>query len=162
MKNYLIIAADFTEATELIKQNIPLCIIAVESMFCAEVPAGMVDHTYSEGDETGDAIAGALGILTGKLLDAYQFSLLISTGGDTSMAICRHYGISGIEPLEEICPGIPIGRIIGGKYNNRYIITKSGRFGNKKTLVEIMDYLGILCNKKVSDMGAEGKKESEV
>ena len=123
-----------TEATELMRRNIPVCIIAVESMFQPET----VNKHNAEKDEMDKAISEALGVLTGRLFDEFYFSLLVSTGGDTSMGICRHLGISGMEPLQEICPGIPLTRIVGGVYNGRFMITKSGRFGDQNTLLKIL------------------------
>jgi uncharacterized protein YgbK (DUF1537 family) len=133
----------YDEAADQMRQNARLCIVAVESMFRAEIPPGNVDRKQIENGKTGEAISSALGILTRKLLDDFQFSVIITTGGDTSLGICRCLEIKGIEPLAEICPGIPIGRISGGIYGGRYIITKSGRFGNKESLLEIMDYVGL-------------------
>jgi uncharacterized protein YgbK (DUF1537 family) len=97
----------------------------------------------TEAETIGNAIAKALGILTRKLLDTFGFSVLICTGGDTSLGVCSSLGITGIQPVSEICPGIPLGKIIGGPHEGRYIITKSGRFGNNSSLLEITQYLGI-------------------
>jgi uncharacterized protein YgbK (DUF1537 family) len=123
-----------TEAAELMQHNTPICIIAVESLFHTNT----VNQHYTEGDETSDAIADALGKLTKSLYDAFHFPLLISTGGDTSTYICRHTGITKIEPLREIYPGIPLARIVGSDYDGRFIITKSGRFGEPDTLLKIL------------------------
>ena len=131
-----------TEAMERMRHNMPVCIIAVESMFYTET-AGNINQQYTERDEMGKAISEALGILTGKLFDDFRFSLLVSTGGDTSMGVCHHLGISGMEPLKEIYPGIPLTRIVGGVYDERFMITKSGRFGEPDTLLTIFKSLGI-------------------
>ncbi|MDR2484546.1 MAG: hypothetical protein LBD55_04025 [Treponema sp.] len=133
----------YDEAVVCMQENAKLCIIAVESMFRAEVPVGELVKNYAEGDDASAAISEALGILTGKLCDAFKFPVILSTGGDTSLGICRSLGINGIEPLAEICPGIPLGRIADGAYAGRFIITKSGRFGNPNSLVEILNYLGV-------------------
>ena len=124
-----------SDALILHPRNVPVCIIAVDSMFHDE----SVNQNYTEGDELGKSISGAVGNLTKNLFDDFGFSLLISTGGDTSLGICQHLGISGIEPLKEICPGIPLVRIVGGAYNGRFMITKSGRFGEADTLLKILD-----------------------
>jgi hypothetical protein len=131
----------YSEAKLQMKARIPLCIIAVESMFYSEVPSGNVDRSFEEGDDKGRAIARALGALAERLLGDFRFSVIISTGGDTSQAICRHLGVTGIEPIDEICPGIPLGRISGGAYHKQLIVTKSGRFGKNDSLLEIMRYL---------------------
>jgi uncharacterized protein YgbK (DUF1537 family) len=137
------IAGAFDEASRRIKQNAKLpegkqpCVIAVSSMFAPTEPAG----GYAEGDAASAVICEALGVLTEKLMDSFEFPMLLTTGGDTSLAICRRLGINAIEPLAEICPGIPLGRIAGGLYNGHFIVTKSGRFGNPYSLVEIIDWV---------------------
>jgi uncharacterized protein YgbK (DUF1537 family) len=134
------IAEAYAAAAEQMSAQAGLCIVAVDSMFEA---AGGAAAKYAEGDDAGAAISDALGVLAGKLCNGFNFSAIISTGGDTSLGICRSLGINGIEPLAEICPGIPLGRIAGGAYSGRYIITKSGRFGNPDSLAEIARYIGI-------------------
>jgi uncharacterized protein YgbK (DUF1537 family) len=137
------ISRAYTEAAAQMKENGALCIVAVESMFRSEIPEGSVRRNKADSDAESGAISEALGILAGKLMDAFQFPVLISSGGDTSLEICKRLDTAGIQPLAEICPGIPIGRIAGGTCEGRYIITKSGRFGNQDTLVEIINFLGV-------------------
>jgi uncharacterized protein YgbK (DUF1537 family) len=48
-----------------------------------------------------------------------------------------------MEPLKEISPGIPFARIVGGAYNGRFIITKSGRFGETDALLKIFKFIEI-------------------
>ena len=128
---------------EVLQYNTRLCVIAVESMFASQTPDGETARDYAEGNDTGIAISMGLGILSKKLMDAFHFPVILTTGGDTSLGICRQLGIETIEPLTEICPGIPLGRITGGVYDGRFIITKSGRFGNPNSIVEIINYLGV-------------------
>ena len=127
------IAGAFDEASRRIKENPCICIIAVDSMFSSTSDA------YTEGDETSAVICEALGVLAEKLMGLFRFTMLLTTGGDTTLAVCRRLGVSAIEPLVEICPGIPLGRIVGGHYDGRFIVTKSGRFGNPGSLVEIFN-----------------------
>jgi uncharacterized protein YgbK (DUF1537 family) len=126
------IAGAFDEASRRMKENSGPCIIAVDSMFTAGQTA------YSEGDETSVVICEALGVLTEKLMNSFEFPMLLTTGGDTTLAVCRKLSIRAIKPLAEICPGIPLGRIAGGPYDGRFIVTKSGRFGNPGSLVDII------------------------
>ena len=128
----------FNEASEHMKQNAPVCIVAADSLFES---AGAVNDT--EGNEISAAISAAIGILTGKLIDSFGFPLIIGTGGNTSLGICQQLGVDAIEPLAEISPGIPLGRIIGGSSDGRYIVTKSGRFGTPDVFTEIMNYTGV-------------------
>jgi uncharacterized protein YgbK (DUF1537 family) len=133
----------YDEVSRYMKENTPLCVIAVESMFASEAPTGETAHSYTEGDDVSAAISIGFGILTKKLMDSFHFPVILSTGGDTSLGICRQLGIKTMEPLTEIFPGIPLGRVTGGAYDGRFIVTKSGRFGNPNTIVEILNYLGV-------------------
>jgi len=130
----------FEEAARFMESKPALCVVAVESMFNSQIPEGNVSWNQTD-DGAATAISYALGTLAGKLSEFLRFQALITTGGDTTLEICKCLGITGIQPLAEICPGIPIGKIIGGICEGRYIITKSGRFGNKDTLVEIIKYI---------------------
>jgi len=135
------VALAFEEAARCIEANPALCIVAVESLFEAEIQEGSVDWNEADSSAASGAISSALGALAGRLAEAFQFAAMITTGGDTTLEICKYLGVTGIQPLAEICPGIPIGRIIGGVCENRHIITKSGRFGNKDTLVEVIKFI---------------------
>jgi uncharacterized protein YgbK (DUF1537 family) len=145
------IAESFKEVAQQMRQKQNVCIIAVESMFKSTIPQGDVAR-HAEAETMGNIITEALGALTKKLLDAFEFSVMICTGGDTSLGVCSSLEITGIQPVVEICPGIPLGKIIGGAHEGRYIITKSGRFGNNGSLLEITQYLGI-CAESVSAGG---------
>ena len=130
----------FEEVSRVMESGPALCVVAVQSMFDSQIPEGNV--TWNQEDDTAAAaISSALGTLAGKLCETFRFPSMITTGGDTTLEICKSLGITGIQPLAEICPGIPVGKITGGDCEGRYIITKSGRFGNKDTLVEIMKYI---------------------
>jgi len=138
----------YDEVSRYMKEDTPLCVIAVDSMFASEAPGGETADGYAEGDiAEGNTVSAAisigLGVLTKKLMDSFHFPVILSTGGDTSLGICRQLGIKTIEPLTEICPGIPLCRVTGGAYDGRFIVTKSGRFGNPNTIVEILKYLGV-------------------
>ncbi|MDR1429998.1 MAG: hypothetical protein LBI85_06880 [Spirochaetaceae bacterium] len=135
------VLAAFSEASRIMGDSGDLCIIAVESMFKSEIPAGDVDRLEAESPDSAAAVSAALGSLADRLLGTFGFSVLISTGGDTTLGVCRSLGVEGIEPVAEICPGIPLGRIVGGPYEGRSMVTKSGRFGNQESLLEIQRFL---------------------
>jgi uncharacterized protein YgbK (DUF1537 family) len=66
---------------------------------------------------------------------------IVSTGGDTSMQICESLKAQGIELIDEIEPGIPIGKIVGGDADGILIVTKSGGFGTDNVFIKIMEYM---------------------
>jgi uncharacterized protein YgbK (DUF1537 family) len=125
------------EAAQWLAGNPDVCIIAADSMF----PPKAFPETRDGID--GSAISAAFGVLAEKLVEQFRFPAIFITGGDTALSVCRSLSVLGIEPRAEICPGVPIGKIVGGKADAQFIITKSGRFGGENTLVEIMRYLKI-------------------
>lgn len=61
------------------------------------------------------------------LLSAYDG--LFVTGGSTAFRVLSDIGACGIELIGEISPLVPIGLILGGEWDGRPVVTKSGSFG---------------------------------
>ncbi len=109
-------------------------------------------------------VAQALGDLTMELLNSTrckvqemgQISGLFLTGGDIALSVCQHLGARGIHLVEEVLPGIPAGRLIGGNYAGLNIITKAGAFGRPEAIARCMEYL----KTKDQDTGFRGQKEN--
>lgn len=66
---------------------------------------------------------------------------LFLCGGDTASMVCRKLGVRAIELAGEIAPGIPMGRIVGGRADGHAVITKSGGFGDATILGRVVDVL---------------------
>jgi uncharacterized protein YgbK (DUF1537 family) len=77
-------------------------------------------------------VAAALARVTEEIVNRHELRGLILTGGDTSKTICSRLGGIGIELLEEVEPGIPLGRLLG---TGLLVITKAGGFGTPHSLV---------------------------
>jgi uncharacterized protein YgbK (DUF1537 family) len=77
-------------------------------------------------------VAAALARVTKDIVNKHELRGLILTGGDTSKTICCRLGGIGIELLEEVEPGIPLGRLLGTRL---LVITKAGGFGTPHSLV---------------------------
>lgn len=60
---------------------------------------------------------------------------LVLTGGATAEAVLGAMGITHLELLGEVLPGLPVARSATGQL----IITKSGGFGTEQTLVQLLD-----------------------
>lgn len=78
-----------------------------------------------------------LGILTSNIVKGANIRNLILTGGDIAISACRELGISKLELLGELLPGIPL---TNARYddNSLNIITKAGGFGKKGTLYALI------------------------
>ena len=84
-----------------------------------------------------------LRILTGfdVLFTVSTIASLVVIGGDTAALILRWLQTQAIELHGEIAPGIPWGRMIGGKADGLTLSTKAGGFGKRDSLVRIAAFL---------------------
>lgn len=71
-----------------------------------------------------------------RIINGHKFSGLILVGGDTAIAMINAMNAYGIRMKKEVFSGVPLGEVIGRRYNGMRIITKAGGFGEKNTLVE--------------------------
>lgn len=83
--------------------------------------------------EISEKIASALGKIA-YITAEEEIAGIILTGGAIATAALKTMGAIGVKVLNEIMPGIPIGRIIGSKFNGLKIITKAGAFGDQDAL----------------------------
>lgn len=95
----------------------------------------------SRGEELGlgeesspEMISAALAEVTEQVLESLEVSGLVLTGGDTAKTICMRLGGVGIELLEEIEPGIPLGQLVGPV--ELQVVTKAGGFGTTEVLYD--------------------------
>lgn len=119
------------------KEGHKLMLLAVSSLFCDSPEKPKPEHR----DSGAVNIARALGVTVEKIYRQIRFRAAVSTGGDTSLQICRALGSRGIELCDEIAAGIPVGRIVGGEADGMVIITKSGGFGDGDALIQAVNYL---------------------
>jgi len=88
--------------------------------------------------QVAEKLLSILGEASKKFIENYKIRGLILVGGDTSTGVINAINADGIEVEEEILPGIPMGRIIGGKFDGLRVVTKAGGFGDDYALVNIM------------------------
>ncbi|PZE76605.1 four-carbon acid sugar kinase family protein [Curtobacterium sp. MCBD17_019] len=63
---------------------------------------------------------------------------VVVIGGDGTDALLSALGAEGVEVLGSVLPGVPWGRIRGGRADGTTIVTKSGGFGDADTLNAII------------------------
>jgi len=90
--------------------------------------------------EVANLLLSVLGKAVKKILSMYDFDKLVLIGGDTSIKVLNALGAKGVLIEGEVMPGIPIGRIIEGEWNEMRIITKAGGFGDSYTLAKIIKF----------------------
>lgn len=83
-------------------------------------------------------IAESYGYILRFLLEHGLESTLMITGGDTLLGCMEQLGVSEMEPLSELAPGIVLSRFsVGGQKNQ--VISKSGGFGQESLLVDLVN-----------------------
>ena len=91
--------------------------------------------------QTAEAVAGALGDLCRQIATNTPLSGMVLTGGDIALSCCRLLSASGMKVMEEISPGIPLGRLKGGPWDGLRVVTKAGAFGEEDALCRAVDRL---------------------
>ncbi|MBI4662053.1 MAG: four-carbon acid sugar kinase family protein [Verrucomicrobia bacterium] len=76
-----------------------------------------------------------------SILSPQCLSSLVLIGGDTASLILRWLSAKAIHLHGEIAPGIPWGRILGGRLNGVLLSTKAGGFGQPDTLIRVAKFL---------------------
>jgi uncharacterized protein YgbK (DUF1537 family) len=101
-----------------------------------------------EMDKLGKVICELLGSLAIEINKHSPIGKIIATGGDTSLGIGLSFKTDGIILQDEILPGVPYGKLVGGALDGALIATKSGAFGNENALIEIENYF---CVEKMEE-----------
>lgn len=101
----------------------------------AESAAYIAEHGMTTEDAR-QAISGALGEILPHILAGSAARTLLITGGDTLIQCMNRMGVSQMEPLLEVFPGVVLNRF---QYNGetRHVITKSGGFGRETLLTDL-------------------------
>jgi len=91
--------------------------------------------------EVGETISLFLADVFDLVVENCTFAGLILIGGDTGIRIVRALRAFGMRIEDEVSPGIPVSKLIGGKYNGLRIVTKAGGFGDENAVVDSIRHL---------------------
>jgi uncharacterized protein YgbK (DUF1537 family) len=80
-------------------------------------------------------VAAGLAEVAGRALRRVHAGGLVLTGGQTARAVCDSLGISAIELVGEIEPGVPLGRAVGVPI---HVVAKAGTAGDRLSLVRAL------------------------
>lgn len=86
-------------------------------------------------------VGSLLGQLVRHIVEEFQIDSLILSGGVTARSVCEALGAYGMRMRDEIFPGIPESRLLGGPFDGLIIVTKPGGFGAGDTLIRIVEHL---------------------
>lgn len=87
-------------------------------------------------NEISNRINSQLQILADELLNQFELSGVIVTGGSTALHFLRGVKGVGIKLIDELETGVPYGTIIGGPKDGLKIITKAGGFGTPEVFIK--------------------------
>ncbi|MBQ4061896.1 MAG: four-carbon acid sugar kinase family protein [Christensenellaceae bacterium] len=85
-------------------------------------------------------ISDVLGYITAGLCLRSDDITLVITGGDTLLKCMKAMNVESLEPVRELLPGVVLSRF-SFRGNSRYVISKSGGFGNDRLLVDLKNKL---------------------
>jgi uncharacterized protein YgbK (DUF1537 family) len=95
--------------------------------------------TYLPGGEA--RAAALLARATAWICGTVQVLGLILTGGDTAEAVCAAIGMTGVQVMGEVQPGVPAASGSGGQGDGLRLVTKAGGFGDELTIVRGIDFI---------------------
>lgn len=127
------------KATEAVQKNKHIAIFPTSSQMAVKKAQSLGENIGLHKTDVSNRIVRHLGSLTNELLNQFSFQGIILTGGDTAKQVCMRIGVDGIQLIDEIETGIPIGKLIGR--HPLYVVTKAGAFGNKDTFIQSIKYL---------------------
>ena len=93
------------------------------------------DHEENIIIEDSSIAEGIASGIISSLRDERNVCLVLS-GGTTAEAVLNRLGAGSLRVLGSVEEGIPISRICGGEADGCCVITKSGSFGNRRTLLK--------------------------
>ncbi|MDU0200753.1 four-carbon acid sugar kinase family protein [Paenibacillus sp. MAH-36] len=106
---------------------------------CASSSPEQVRLTKSAGlqrgldsTEVSNEISHILGEIASEIMESIELQGVILTGGDTAKGVCKHLGVSSIQLIKEIEPGIPLGLLV--RNQPVWAVTKAGAFGKEHSL----------------------------
>ena len=108
--------------------------ILVSSSACSEDDFQKAENCARRAGLSAEAMSiftqETMGQIAALILKEVDISGLFLSGGDTAMSCIEKWGASGAEIETEIAAGIPLMRLLGGKYEGLKVVTKAGAFGN--------------------------------
>lgn len=119
-----------TRAAEILLRGKDLVIRTCRSADDAGAATAEGRKTGMSGAEVAMRISEGIQNLVVDILSRTTVGGLMVTGGTTALMLLEGLSGDGIEVLQEIAPGVPLGRIVGGKLDGTPILTKAGGFGS--------------------------------
>ena len=97
-------------------------------------------HSQSITKDIYSGAARRFGQFIARILETCDIGILIVVGGDTLMALVSEMNIPFLHPVKEVLPGVVLSKVkIKGQ--STYLVTKPGGYGEKDTLLRIIQHI---------------------
>ena len=109
-----------------------------------------VEEAFSLGEKLGLSrdvaayrLSEALGEITTLVLENVNREVagVLLTGGDTASKALSRMSVKRLLVEGEVLPGIPVVRLINGRFRGLRLVTKAGAFGREDAVFRIVEYL---------------------
>ena len=120
------------KAVEILRSRRDVIVISEASYDRAALDKSV--HTGVAVEEASSMVQRQMGGIMANILERACVSGIFLTGGDTAMGFLNAINATGMRIVSEALIGIPLMRIVGGKYDNVKAITKAGAFGQDDAL----------------------------
>lgn len=121
---------------EKILMEYPLCVIETNDEGGNQLTANYANELGIDLETVRVRISSNLGQLVNQLFTNCSLGTLLLTGGDTLLQCMNSIGVHELEPICELEKGIVLAKFTY-KECTRYIITKSGGFGQENLLINL-------------------------
>lgn len=129
--------AALADIEKMLEAN-PYCMIETNDEGGNQLTADYAAARGIDLDGLRIGIASSVGHMFGALFDSPNLGTLLLTGGDTLLQCMNCVGVQELEPVCELEKGVVLARFTY-KGCTRYVITKSGGFGQADLLLELAD-----------------------
>lgn len=128
---------DLAEMEQLLSSH-PRCIIETNDAGGNQLTADYARERGIDLEGIRQGIAGSVGSMLGKLFTSPSLGTLLLTGGDTLLQCMNSIGVQELEPICEMEKGVVLARFTY-RGCSRYVITKSGGFGQENLLISLAE-----------------------
>ncbi|MEM2926145.1 MAG: four-carbon acid sugar kinase family protein [Candidatus Bathyarchaeia archaeon] len=123
------------EGVEALRRNHHLIVTTTSSDGSLD-GSGVAPNSLDTERCKGRIITKYLGLIVEEILRHQKPSGLILSGGETAFQVLKALGASALILDGEVETGIPIGKVLGGRYEGLKVIVKAGGFGRSESLME--------------------------
>ncbi|MDK2877404.1 MAG: D-threonate/D-erythronate kinase [Thermoanaerobacteraceae bacterium] len=126
-----------TDETKKALHEGKIVVVAIDSLLKSQKEI----YNQEISSENAKKVAKSFGVVAKNIVSDKLIKALVVTGGDVAINVFDTMEAKGIILENEILPGIPVGRLIGGGFEGLHVVTKAGGFGDKDSFINIVNYL---------------------